>query len=147
MIENLFGDWNRTDISLLEGATSLQEQESGLRPYEDIIEPARFSGQNVNILHTWVNRRLVCPESMKLEGKQGQVLVGITVNMNGKAKYAILKSTHPEFSHAVMDALKDSQMWTPATVYGKPVTCAFTFPVIFKLNDRAPRQFLRTTPR
>ena len=84
----------------------------------------------------WVNGKLRYPEDAMNQGIQGAVLVGFTINEDGRlASMQILESPCPSLGMEALRVLAKSPKWTPGTIAGKPVKVRYTFPINFYLNN------------
>ncbi len=75
------------------------------------------------------------PDSLRVAGVQGEVLVEFAVDTTGHADattFVVVTSTHPEFSRAVRDALP-RMLFTPAIAGGRRVRQLVRLPMKFKL--------------
>ncbi|MCQ2156457.1 MAG: energy transducer TonB [Bacteroidales bacterium] len=104
--------------------------------YKDVDEKPSFRGGNANDFARWVNEQLEYPKSAKKNGIQGRVMVGFTVDTNGRVIDAkILRGAHPDLDAEALRVVNSSPKWKPGKKNGTPVEVTFTFPVIFGLND------------
>ena len=71
---------------------------------------------------------------MKQQGKEGNVKLAILIDANGKIReIKVLKSSHPEFANAAIEAIQQSS-FTPAESNGKPVASIYKIPFNFALR-------------
>ena len=76
------------------------------------------------------------PEGLRAMGKEGEVIAQFIVNEKGRAdqkSFKVLKSTHPQFSDAVLRALPQMR-FHPAKIGGKPVSQLVQQQFQFKLD-------------
>ncbi len=92
-----------------------------------------FNGGDVNAFSKWVNEHLKYPEEAKNKGIEGRVIVQFVITEDGKlTNVKILRGVHPLLDKEAVRAIKSApQAWKPGTVRDKPVSCTYTFPVIF----------------
>lgn len=84
----------------------------------------------------WVNGRLRYPEEARTKGIEGVVLVGFTINEDGRlAGLKVLDSPDQSLSMEVLRILAKSPKWTPGTINGQPVRVGYTFPIAFNLGN------------
>ena len=84
----------------------------------------------------------VYPDSLRLRGVQGEVLVEFAVDTTGhadSATFKVVESTHPEFAQAVRDALP-RMLFTPAVTQGRRVRQLVRLPMKFKLVTETAAQ-------
>jgi protein TonB len=75
------------------------------------------------------------PDSLRVAGVQGEVLVEFAVDTTGHADsttFVVVTSTHPEFTRAVRDALP-RMLFSPAIAGGRRVRQLVRLPMRFKL--------------
>lgn len=133
-IEDVFSGKNAVGISLSEGASSREQQKIGECPYEDIITEPTFLGAEKYSFSQWVNPRLVYPEILSDLGKEGRLIIEITIEEDGKTSYRVMEETLAPFNDEAMRVVLSAPMWSPAAFRGKPVRCHIKFPVIFQLR-------------
>lgn len=121
----------------------LTASESRVMPAEDIVcDPVPdtfplFRGETPDgAFSKWVNSRLRYPEDAMNQGIEGTVLVGFTINEDGRlTSMQILESPSISLGMEALRVLARSPKWTPGTIDGKPVKVRYTYPVDFYLND------------
>lgn len=133
-IEKLFGDINRVDISLTEGAASREEQRIVTCPYDDVIKGPTFLGQEMNSFSKWVGSHLRYPWESQMNDEEGRLVIRIHIDTDGNAQYEIVEASSAALNIEAMRVVTDAPKWEPATICGKPVGCSLNFPVIFELR-------------
>ena len=134
LIEGLFSEWNRVDVSLTDGAPSWEEQKTGTCQYDDVIKKPTFLGQDMNSFSKWVAARLIYPEELHQAGQEGKVVFEIHIDNLGNAHYQIIEPSWEEFNAEAARVVKSAPKWAPAIIRGMPVKCFIRFPVYFMLK-------------
>ncbi|MCO5947716.1 energy transducer TonB [Mucilaginibacter flavidus] len=76
------------------------------------------------------------PVSARREGISGKVVVGFMVEVDGSlTNFRIIKGVNDDLNNAVIDALKRSPKWIPASYKGVPVRVESQVPFTFALSD------------
>ncbi|NIV94634.1 TonB family protein, partial [candidate division KSB1 bacterium] len=79
-----------------------------------------------------IQKALVYPERDLLAGRQGRVIVQVTVEPSGKvSKTSILSSANPSLDAAAIKAIKFVK-WNPAQQRGRAVRTSVSVPVVFR---------------
>ena len=75
------------------------------------------------------------PESLRLSGKEGRVLLKFLINYYGYIEKVVIleHSVDPLFDEASIEAVKKWQ-FTPPKVKGKPASVWFVLPIKFTLE-------------
>jgi protein TonB len=81
-----------------------------------------------------LQKRIVYPEMARKAGIEGQVVVRVLVDKNGKPKKVVVQSSDSQMlNQAAIDAVMKST-FTPAIQNGQPVMCWVSIPIRFKLR-------------
>lgn len=104
-------------------------------PYSQIEVKPRFQGDDERAFSRWVNTQLIYPKEAKENNIQGRVMMGFTIDTKGKlTDVKVLSGADPILDKEATRVLESSPEWEPATMDGKPVPVAYSFPVIFQLR-------------
>ena len=96
---------------------------------KDVDTPPVFSDGDFSF---WLNRRIVFPKGCLYEGT---VVTAFSVNEKGKVEdVKVLRSLCEELDNTVMNLVKQSPDWTPATQNGKAVAFQMVIPVTFQIR-------------
>ena len=94
-----------------------------------------FLDGNLQTFRKWVHEHVTYPPEMKKQRISGQVLLSFVVKPDGSlGNIKPIKSSHPDFTQAVMDAVHSAPSWTPGIQNGKFVKVRYVIPVQFNLN-------------
>ncbi len=75
------------------------------------------------------------PLEMRKQKKEGQVIVELLINIEGKVdKVTILQGADPAFNQVVLDKLKDARFRPALDKLGSPINCRVRLPISFKLD-------------
>jgi len=81
-----------------------------------------------------LQRRIVYPEMARKACIEGQVVVRVLVDKNGKPKKVVVQQSDSQMlNQAAIDAVMHST-FTPAIQNGQPITCWVSIPIRFKLR-------------
>ncbi len=81
-----------------------------------------------------LQRRIVYPEVARKAGIEGQVIVRVLVDKNGKPKQAVIQHSDSQMlDQSAKDAVMKS-VFTPAIQNGQPITCWVSIPIKFRLR-------------
>lgn len=81
----------------------------------------------------YISSKLVYPEQMKKNNKEGTTILTFIINEFGQLKHpTIIKSVTPEFDQAARDCLFNLAQditWKPGMINGKPINVIYTLPI------------------
>ena len=106
---------------------------------EELLEPdgqkdPSFPG-GIQAMWGFLNRNVDYPESAKMEGIQGQVILSFVVGKTGEiGELKVEKTAHKILSNAMIAALKKMPRWEPGNIDGIPVRVRYRVPFSFKLE-------------
>lgn len=96
-----------------------------------------FPGGTTELMK-YISSKLVYPEQMNKNNKEGTTILTFIINEFGQLKHpTIIKSVTPEFDQAARDCLFNLAQditWKPGMINGKPVNVIYTLPIKFKLE-------------
>jgi len=106
--------------------------------------PKFNGGENENEFRKFIGNTLVYPESAFNDGLEGKVFVSFIIDSLGNVSdVKILKGIRADLDEAVINAVKLSPKWTPATLNGRPISIRWVYPVVFVIEKRSIRQIIR----
>lgn len=131
--------YNFAEINLAIENTTIKKIEPPLPNYKInseksagiIYKEAQFKGGE-GALRDYVAKELNYPSEAKNKDIIGRVIVGFTINEDGKIKDAkVIRSIHPLLDTEALKLIKGMPEWEPATHNGKAISSTQTLPVIF----------------
>ncbi|MCM1490875.1 MAG: energy transducer TonB [Muribaculum sp.] len=76
------------------------------------------------------------PEEAMMKNIQGRVIVKFIISKDGEVmEPSIVKGVDPSLDQEALRVVNSMPKWTPGSVQGKPVSCFFTLPVNFRLQE------------
>jgi len=113
----------------------IEENDAPEVRFETVAVKPQFQGGDDGAFRTWVNERLIYPETAKNNGIQGRVILSFIVDTDGTVRDVIvLRSVDPELDKEGVRVISMSPKWTPGQEKGKPVKVRYNFPIIFQLR-------------
>lgn len=107
-----------------------QNYEDSIYLAPQVMAQPEFLGKNANVndFRMWIGNQL------KSDGKsEGRVIARFVIEKDGTVSTVeIVRSLNKEIDAQVVEAIKKSGKWSKATNDGKPIRCAYMFPVDFK---------------
>ncbi|MBR5956166.1 MAG: energy transducer TonB, partial [Bacteroidales bacterium] len=99
-------------------------------------EKPLFQGADANEFSKWVNKRIVYPEEAIQNHVEGRVLIGFTIEKDGKlTNIKVLRSSNNSLlDKEALRVVSTSPQWTPGKQRDRTVRVNYTFPVIFRLR-------------
>ena len=96
---------------------------------------ASYKGQNLEGFRRFVLSKLRYPAKAARKGIKGRVILEFCVNSKGYVvDIVVIKSPDDLLSQSAINALKESDIWTPGIQEGMNVKQKFTIPIDFKLE-------------
>jgi TonB family protein len=84
----------------------------------------------------FLGRSIRYPEAERREGVQGVVVLGFVVEKDGRlTEIKVNRSASKGLDEEAVRVMKLSPLWTPGTMYGKPVRVTYTVPIAFSLQN------------
>ncbi|MBO7366929.1 MAG: energy transducer TonB, partial [Bacteroidales bacterium] len=101
-----------------------------------VEEKPLFQGADANEFSKWVNKRIVYPEEAIQNHVEGRVLIGFTIEKDGKlTNIKVLRSSNNSLlDKEALRVVSTSPQWTPGKQRDRTVRVNYTFPVIFRLR-------------
>ena len=94
-----------------------------------------FLDGDLQTFRKWVHAHVTYPPEMRKQRRSGQVLVSFVVKPDGSlGDIKPIKSSHPDFTQAVMEAVHSAPNWTPGIQNGKFVNVRYVLPINFNSN-------------
>jgi periplasmic protein TonB len=123
-------------LSARVGNTLMTPQEEAFTPPEEVEDYASVPPFELSRLPLYKTRVTPeYPEPMKAAGRQGEVLLAVTIDENGKVvALKVKRSNNALFAKAALAALKKCE-FTPGLQNGAPVTTTIDIPIKFMLDD------------
>lgn len=89
-----------------------------------------------NEFRQYLQRNLIYPQEAKVQKIEGRVFVYFVVSKDGSLKdIKIVRGVHPLLDQVALEVVENCPKWAkPGILKGKPVSVAFTFPVVFELS-------------
>jgi len=85
----------------------------------------------------YIEKEMQYPQEALNKNIEGRVYVQFTVGKNGYVKDAkVVRGVHPALDQEALRIVYSSPKWEPGTQKGKAVDVIFTFPIIFKIEDK-----------
>ena len=110
-----------------------------------VLKSAIFNGGNKYLdFHEFIIKNIVYPETAINDIIDDKVFVQFCIDTVGLIKdIKIIKSLRNDLDNAVINAVKLSPSWTPATINGNPVSQCFTYPVHFKNDKKTIKHYMK----
>jgi len=97
-------------------------------------EMPTFPGET-KALNEALGRILVYPETQRMNGVEGKVLVKFIVDKDGNIKNPlVIRSVDPSLDRAAIEAVKKLPRFRPGKIGGNPVNVWYSIPISFKLS-------------
>ena len=131
--------WNFTEKGLNNPQLSTpQDQDTTIS--EEIFfiveEMPNFQEKGLNSFKDWAMGQLIYPEEAAKKGIEGTVYVGFVVNKKGGVtNVKLMRGADPLLDAEAIRIVKSSPAWMPGKQRGQVVNVAFTFPVMFSLQE------------
>lgn len=104
--------------------------------YYLVEEMPDFQDGGPDAFRRYIGENVRYPDDAKAEGIEGRVFVRFTVKSDGSVDDAeIVRGVHETLDAEALRVVRASPEWKPGKQDGKPVDVAFTFPIIFSLNQ------------
>jgi TonB family protein len=99
---------------------------------------AKFNGdESGQKFAKFIEKTLKYPKVSKNDIMSGCVIARFLLDVNGNLfNIEIIESLREDYDNAVIEAMKQSPKWTPATINGKPIGQVAYFPVHFGKNRK-----------
>ncbi|WP_259071585.1 TonB family protein [Mucilaginibacter sp. X4EP1] len=96
--------------------------------------PPSFKG-GLDAFYKYLGGHIHYPEDELNRNIQGKVFISFVVEKDGKvSNIKVLKSVTPNIDAEAIRVIKNSPLWVPATLFGKPVRVYYSIPISFSLN-------------
>lgn len=111
-----------------------ESQTSGPETFTEVDEMPEFDGGNKGLLN-YLLENTRYPESAKLSGKQGKVLIRFAVEADGTVgRASVLKGDDPDLDAEALRVVSSLPAFEPGRKDGKAVAVWYTVPIDFKLQ-------------
>jgi hypothetical protein len=142
--DHIFNKMLNKKISLILTLSLLTIQISGQHYCRDTINSngvkicAKFKGDETGKKFArFIEKSLKYPKVSKNEVLSGCVIARFLVDIHGNLfNIQIIHSLREDYDNAVIEAMKRSPKWTPATFNSKPIGTVHCFPVYFGKNKK-----------
>ena len=103
--------------------------------YQVVEEMPEFPGGELAI-HKFIQSNLVYPDSARLKGIEGRVVVGFVVNADGTLSgFEVKKGVCPDIDTEALRIVKLMPPFRPGKQRGVAVPVQFVLPILFKLQS------------
>ena len=123
------------NVNIKEGIT----KEENTSVYFVVEKMPKFKDKENKIknFNDYVEKEMKYPQEALNENIGGKVYVQFTVGKNGYVKDAkVARGVHPALDQEALRIVYSSPKWEPGTQKGEAVDVIFTFPIIFKIEDK-----------
>ena len=127
----------------------LQEEESQAKPQIPTVDPNNpdvyflveemptFQGGNAGAFRKYIAENLNYPKEALGKGISGKVFVQFWVNGKGKVKNVkVVRGVDPLLDKEAVRVVTESPLWKPGKQDGETVKVAYTFPIVFALDEK-----------
>jgi hypothetical protein len=126
-------------ISLFYGTVVWLPHIAQSQEYHGGVSPPDYKGGK-SALREFIYKNLVMPDSIRVKGISGNVMVSLEINSTGKpGKVNLVRGINPVCDSEALRLASLLTDWQPALNWGKPVNCRILLPVDF-VNDKAVGQ-------
>lgn len=128
----------KTETRRLKDFTITKRQEVDFCPGEEcfgVIERAASFPGGEDSLIAYLKQAVSYPESALKKGEEGQVIIGFTVDENGKISHPdVVKSVSPALDQEAMRVIMAMPIWLPALQRNRPIATRQELPINFVIN-------------
>lgn len=128
----------KTETLRLKDFTITKRQEVDFCPREEcfgVIERAASFPGGEDSLIAYLKQAVSYPESALKKGEEGQVIIGFTVDENGKISHPdVVKSVSPALDQEAMRVIMAMPIWLPALQRNRPIATRQELPINFVIN-------------
>jgi TonB family protein len=97
--------------------------------------PPSFKG-GLNAFYQYISSSVNYPYDARKNNIEGKVFINFVVGENGQiSDVKVVKSVSPSIDKEAVRVIKNSPLWTPGTMFGRPVRCSYSVPLAFKLRN------------
>lgn len=123
------------EAGILISGKAIHEGQTNTYTKTRITNPQFHNGDRA--LGALLGKRIRYPQIDRERGVQGTVMIKFTVEKDGTlTDIHVVKSVSPGLDNEALNALKNSPIWTPGTMYGLPARVSYTMPIAFTLAVR-----------
>lgn len=102
-------------------------------PFNLVSEKPSFNGGDFQTFSKWVNSNLNYPESERIAGVSGKVVLSFIIDKDGYVRNVkVVRDLDPVLDNEAVRVIKSSPKWQPAKNNGKNVAVKVTFPIIIQ---------------
>ncbi|MDX9945720.1 MAG: energy transducer TonB [Bacteroidales bacterium] len=111
-----------------------ESQTAGADTYTEVDQMPEFEGGDKGLLN-YLKENTRYPESSKLSGTQGKVLIRFAVEADGTVgRASVLKGADPDLDQEALRVVSSLPAFEPGRKDGKAVAVWYTIPIEFKLQ-------------
>ena len=136
-IEKIMPEVTKTETIVNDKEGITKEENTSVYFVVEKMPKFKDKENKIKNFNDYVEKEMKYPQEALNENIEGKVYVQFTVGKNGYVKDAkVARGVHPALDQEALRIVYSSPKWEPGTQKGEAVDVIFTFPIIFKIEDK-----------